>query len=172
MISQSNLTKISNFVRNTKLYVLPNLSKIELLMFPWQHIFESTLMRNQPIQLSNDVTVTLFLNQSSQNFTFSLEMISSISVQNVSRIQCFILPWQHILSRVILTNWVLKISDAVTVTSFLNQSQQNFVFLFVIPRGISVQNWTKIGQETKSCKNGKSCYCDIISRNSSAIFCV
>ena len=49
----------------------------------------------------------------------------------------------------ILTNWVLKISDDVIVTSFLNQSQQNFVFLFVIPRGISVQNSSKIGQETK-----------------------
>ena len=39
-------------------------------------------MRNQPIQLSNDVTVTLFLNQSSQNFELSLEMIISTSVQN------------------------------------------------------------------------------------------
>ena len=107
-------------------------------MFPWQHIFESALMRNQPIQLSNDVTVTLFLNQSSQNFELSLEMIISTSVQNFSRIQCFILPWQHIFWRVLLTNRVLKISDDVIVTSFLNQSQQNFVFLFVIPRGISV----------------------------------
>ena len=35
------------------------------------------------------------------------------------------------------------------MTSFLNQSQQNFVFLFVIPRGISVQNASKIKQETK-----------------------
>ena len=47
-------------------------------------------MRNQPIQLSNDVTVTLFLNQSSQNFELSLEMVISTSVQNFSRIQCFI----------------------------------------------------------------------------------
>ena len=39
--------------------------------------------------------------------------------------------------------------DDVIVTSFLNQSQQNFVFLLVIPRGISVQNLSKIGQETK-----------------------
>ena len=45
---------------------------------------------------------------------------------------------------------VLKISDDVIVMSFLNQSQQNFVFLFVIPRGISVQNLNKIGQETKN----------------------
>ena len=63
-----------------------NLSKIELLMFPWQHIFELALMQNQPIQLSNDVTVTLFLNQSSQNFELSLQMILSTSVQNFSRI--------------------------------------------------------------------------------------
>ena len=49
----------------------------------------------------------------------------------------------------ILTNRVLKISDDVTVTSFLDQSQQTFVFLFVIPRDISVQNLSKVGQETK-----------------------
>ena len=118
-------------------------------MFPWKHIFELALMRNQPIQLSNDVTVALFLNQSSQNFELYLEMIIGTSVQNFSRIQCFILPWQHILWRVLLTNQVLKISDNVIVTSFLDQSQQNFVFLFVIPRGISVQNLSKIGKETK-----------------------
>ena len=76
---------------------VPNLSKIGLLMFPWQHIFELALIRNQPIQLSNDVTVTLFLIQSSQNFELCLEMIISTSLQNFNRIQCFILPWQHIL---------------------------------------------------------------------------
>ena len=48
-----------------------------------------------------------------------------------------------------MTNWVLKISDDVIVTSFLSQSQQNLVFLFVIPKGISVQNLSKIGLETK-----------------------
>ena len=53
--------------------------------------FELVPMRNQPIQLSNDVTVTLFLNQSSQNFDICLEMISSTSVQNFSRTR------QHIL---------------------------------------------------------------------------
>ena len=47
------------------------------------------------------------------------------------------------------SNQVLKISDDVIVTSFLNQSQRNFVLLFVIPRGRSVQNLSKIGQETK-----------------------
>ena len=76
---------------------VPNLSKIRLLMFPWQHIFELALMQNQPIQLSNDVTVTLFLNQSSQNFELCFEIIICTSVQNYSRIKCFILPWQHIL---------------------------------------------------------------------------
>ena len=48
-----------------------------------------------------------------------------------------------------LTNWVLKISDDVIVTSLIHQSQQNFVFLFFIPRGISVKNLRKIEQETK-----------------------
>ena len=62
-------------------------------MFQWQHIFELALMGNRPIQLSNDVTVTLFLNQSSQNFAICLEMILSITVQNFSGIQFFILPW-------------------------------------------------------------------------------
>ena len=138
-------------------------------MFPWQHIFESALVLNQPIQLSNDVTVTLFLNQSSQNFELCLEMIIITSIQNFSGIQCFILPWQHILSRVLLTNQVLKISDDVIVTSFLNQSQQNFVFLFVIARGISVQNLSKIGEETNKLQKIGN---DVISKNSSAIFCV
>ena len=50
---------------------------------------------------------------------------------------------------VLLTDWALKISDDVIVTSILNQSQQNFVFLFVIPRGIFVQNLSKIEQETE-----------------------
>ena len=44
---------------------------------------------------------------------------------------------------------MLKISNNVIVTSFLSQSQQDFVFLFVIPTGISVQNLSKVGQETK-----------------------
>ena len=60
-------------------------------MFPWQHILETSLMRNGAIQLSNDVTVKLFLNQSLQYFGVFLEMISSTSVQNFSRKKCFIL---------------------------------------------------------------------------------
>ena len=43
----------------------------------------------------------------------------------------------------------LKSVMTATVTSFLCQPQQNFVLLFVIPRSISVQNLSKIGQETK-----------------------
>ena len=111
-----------------------NLSKIELFMFPWQHILETALMQNGAIQLSNDVTVTLFLNQSLQTFEVFLEMISGTSVQNFIRNKCFILLWQHILLRVFKQNRVLEIIDDVTVTSFCNQSQQNFVFLFAIPK--------------------------------------
>ena len=59
-------------------------------MFPWQHILETPLMRNGAIQLSNNVTVTLFLNQSLQNFEVFLEMISSTSVQNFSRKMLYI----------------------------------------------------------------------------------
>ena len=48
-----------------------------------------------------------------------------------------------------LPNWVLKIIDDVIETSFLNQSQQNFLISFVIPKSISVQDLMKIGQEAK-----------------------
>ena len=51
--------------------------------------------------------------------------------------------------RVLRQNQVIEIIDDTSVTSLCNQSQQNFVFLFVIPRSISVQNLSKIGQETK-----------------------
>ena len=60
-----------------------------------------------------------------------------------------LLPWQHFLGGVLRKDRVFKNSNDVTVTSFLNQSQQNFACLFVIIRGISVQNLSKIGQETK-----------------------
>ena len=51
---------------------------------------------------------------------------------------------------------VLEISDDVTVTSFLNQSQQKIFFLFVRPRSIVAQNLSKIGQETNKVeKKGK-----------------
>ena len=48
--------------------------------------FELALIQNQPIQLSNDVTVTLVLNQSSQNFELCFEMTISTSVQTFSRL--------------------------------------------------------------------------------------
>ena len=82
-------------------------------------------------------------------------MISSTSVQNLSRKKCFILPWQHILLRVLRQYQVLEISDNVTVTSFLINLNKILLFLFVIPKSISVQNLSKIGQETKKLKNGK-----------------
>ena len=112
-------------------------------------------MRNGAIQLSNYVTVTLFLNQSLQTFEVFLEMISGTSPQNFSTKKCFILPWQHILLRILRQNRVIEIIGDVTVTSFCNQSQQNFVFLFLIPSSISVQNLSKIGQETKKLQKGK-----------------
>ena len=45
----------------------------------------------------------------------------------------------------ILTNWVLKISDDVIVTSFLNQSQQKFEILLEILSCTFVPNLSKIG---------------------------
>ena len=106
-------------------------------MFPWQYILETALMRNGAIQLSNDINVTLFFNQSSQNFEVFLEIISKTSVQMFSSKKCSISKWQHSLLRVVRQNAVLEIIDDVTVTSFCKQSQQNFIFLFVIPRSIS-----------------------------------
>ena len=41
---------------------VPNLSKIKLFMFSWQHILKTALMLSGAIQLSIDLTVTLFLN--------------------------------------------------------------------------------------------------------------
>ena len=66
-------------------------------MFLWQHILETVLMPNEAIQLNNVVTVTLFFNQSLQNFEVFQEMSSSTSVQDFSRKKCFGLLWQHIL---------------------------------------------------------------------------
>ena len=105
---------------------VPNLSKIELFMFPWQHILETALMRNGAIQLSNYVTVTLFLYQSLQTFEVFLEMISGTSVQNFSRKKCFILPWQHILLRVLRQNWFIEIIDDVILQS-ISRKFCNFV---------------------------------------------
>ena len=97
-----------------------NLRKIRLFIFPWQHIPETALMRNGTIQPSNDVTATLFLNQSLQNFEVFLEMISGSSVQNFRKKKYFIFPWEDILLRVLRQNWVLEIIDDITVTSFCN----------------------------------------------------
>ena len=65
-------------------------------MFPWQHILETALLRNGATELIDNITVTLFLNQSVQNFKVFLEMVSSASVQNFRK-KCFMLKWQHIL---------------------------------------------------------------------------
>ena len=57
-----------------------NLSKIGLSLFLWQHILETALMQYGTIQLSNDVTETLFLNRSLQTFEVFLEMVSGTTV--------------------------------------------------------------------------------------------
>ena len=117
-------------------------------MFPWQHILEAALMQNVAIQLSNDVTVTLFLNQSLQNVEVFLKLISGTSVQNFSEKMLYIAMVTPFLS-VLRQNWVLEIIGDFSVTSFCNQSQRNFLFLFIIPKRIFLQNWSKIGRETK-----------------------
>ena len=163
--SQQNLIILLGILSCT---FVPNLSKVRLLTFPWQHILETALMQNRAIQLSNDVTVTLFLHQSSKKSEKFLEIISSTSVQNYRQIKCFLLPWEHNLLRVLMPNLGLRVSDNVTVTSFLKQPQQNFVFLFVMSENISVQYLSKIRQETNKLQKLGN---DVISKNSSA-FCV
>ena len=51
-----------------------------------------------------------------------------------------LLPWQHFLGRVLRKDQVLQNSNDVTVTSFLNQSQHNFVILSEILSFIFEQN--------------------------------
>ena len=59
-------------------------------------------------------------------------------------------PRKHILETALMQSWSSKsVMIDVTVMSFLNQSKQNLVFLFVIPRNNSVQNLSKIAQETE-----------------------
>ena len=124
-------------------------------------------MWNQPIQLSNDVTVTLFLNQFSQNFEQCLEMIINTSVQNFIRIQCFILQWKthslngtfdksgpqnqqwrncDVISQLISTKFCILVCYA-KISAKLNKKQRSF------------KKW-----ETMSLW--------LLSKNSSAIFCV
>ena len=75
-------------------------------------------MHNWAIQLSNYVSVILFLNQSLQTVEVFLEMISSTSVQNFSRKKYFILPRQHILLRVFRQNRVIEIILQSMATKF------------------------------------------------------
>ena len=56
-----------------------------------------------------------------------------------------LLPWQHFLGRVLRRVRVLQNSYDVTVTSFLNQSQQTFVILSEIISRTFVPNLSKIG---------------------------
>ena len=97
-----------------------NLSKIDLFIFPWQNILETALIRNGAIQLSNYVTVTLFLNQSQQTFVILLEILSCTFVANLSKITWFMFSWQHILEKALMRNGAIQLSNYVTVTLFLN----------------------------------------------------
>ena len=150
-----------------------NLSKIGLLMFPWQQILESALKWDQPIQLSNDITVTLFLNQSSQNFELRFEMIISTSVQIFSRIQCFILPWQHILWRV-LRDKLGPQNQWWSHCDVISQSISTKFCIFVCytNKHLCAKFEQSRTRNKEFAKNGKWCHCHVISTNSSAIFCV
>ena len=81
------------------------------------------------------------------------------------------MPWQHILLRVLRQNLVLEIINDVTVMSFCNQSQQNFVFFAC---NTNKHLCTKFEQNRKRNKevarNGKLCHCVVISENGSTVF--
>ena len=109
---------------------IPDLSKIGLFLVPWKHILETALMRNGAIQLSNDVTVTLFLHQSLQNFELFLEMISSNSLQSFNRKKCFILKWQHILLRSWATVSLVHKFTSLTQDDEENRTRQNTVIYY------------------------------------------
>ena len=121
-----------------------NLSKMGLLMFQWQHIFELTLTRNQPIQL----------NQSPQKFELCLEMIISTCVQNFSRIQCFILPWQHILWKVLLTNRVLKSVMTSLWRHFAIDLNKILYFCLLYQETSLCKIRAKSDKKQRSCKSG------------------
>ena len=69
-----------------------------------------------------------------------------------------------------MPNRVLKINDDVIVTSFLNESQQNFAFLFVIPSGAKFeQNQTR---NKEVAKNRKWRHCDVFLKIVQQFLCV
>ena len=139
-------------------------------MFPWQYISESTLMQNQAIQLSNGVTVTLFLNQSSQNLERFLEMIITISAQNFSRIQCFILPWQHILWRVLFQIGSSKSVMTSCDVIFQSISTKFCNFVCYTKKHLYAKFEQNRIRNKEVARNKKWHHCDVISKNSSAIF--
>ena len=124
-------------------------------MFLWQHILETVLMRNWAIQLSNDVTVTLLLNQPLQTFEVLLEMVSGTSVQSFSRKKCFIFPWQHILLRVLRQNRVPEIIDDVTVRLFSAQSKKNCIFVCNTENHLCTKFEQNRTRNKEVAKNGK-----------------
>ena len=54
-------------------------------------------------------------------------------------------PWQHFFGRMLRKDRVLENSNDVTVTSFFNQSQHNFVILLEILSCTFVPRLSKIG---------------------------
>ena len=61
------------------------------------------------------------------------------------RIDPLLLPWQHFLGRVLRKDRVLQNSNDVTVTTFLNQCQHNFVIILEILSCTFVPDLSKIG---------------------------
>ena len=128
-------------------------------------------MRNQRIQLSNDVTVTLFLNQFSQNFELCLEMIIiTIIIIITSAQNASYCHGNTSFLRVLLTNRVLKISDDVPVTSFPINLNKILYLVCYTKRHLCTKFEQNRTRNKEVAKIGKLRHCDVISKNSSAIF--
>ena len=79
-------------------------------MLPWKRFLPRVLWKDRVLQNSNDVTVTLFLNQFQQNFVILLEIVICIFVQNLRKIGLFMFPWQHILETALMQNGAVMTS--------------------------------------------------------------
>ena len=63
-----------------------NFSRKKCFILKWQHILLRVLRQNGVLEITDDVTVMSFCNQSQQNFAFLFVIRGSIHVQNLSKI--------------------------------------------------------------------------------------
>ena len=64
--------------------------------------------------------------------TFPENILESVKKSKRLSMDPLLLPWQHFLERALRKDRVIQNSNDVSVTSFLNKSQHNFVILLEI----------------------------------------